>query len=130
MQKQEWDERQRQRSIRTLAESLRNGVREQQIQSARLYANLLDDIEEATLCFCAVQAYGEAIALARLRDREDLVETIILPHALSQASTYQHEMEEKEGKLERVVDRLQVIQKTKREAEEKEDVNGRIKAFL
>ena len=86
---------------------------------------MLDDIEEATLCFCAVQTYDEAIALARLRDREDLVETIILPHALNQASTYQHEMEEKEGKLERVVDRLLSIQKTKRETEKEEDVNGR-----
>lgn len=91
---------------------------------------MLDDIEEATLCFCAVQAYSEAIALARLRDREDLVETIILPHALNQASTYQHEMKEKEGKLERVVDRLHVIQKTKREAEKEEDVNGRVGLFL
>ena len=40
-----------------------------------MYVEYLEDVEEATVCYCAVQAYNEAIQVARKQDREDLVET-------------------------------------------------------
>ena len=89
-----------------------------------MYVEYLEDVEEATVCYCAVQAYNEAIQVARKQDREDLVETVIVPHALAQAETYQKEMAEKEGKLQRVVDRLLTLRKSKKqESEQLEDGN-------
>lgn len=88
-----------------------------------MYVEYLEDVEEATVCYCAVQAYNEAIQVARKQDREDLVETVIVL-ALAQAETYQKEMAEKEGKLQRVVDRLLTLRKSKKqESEQLEDGN-------
>ena len=89
-----------------------------------MYVEYLDDVEEATVCYCDVQAYKEAIQVVRKQDREDLVETVIVPHAITQAETYRKEMTEKEGKLERVVDRLLTLRESKRrESEQVEEGN-------
>lgn len=124
MQRQGGNRRQQLHDIRSLTESLRNGVRDQQLKAAQLFVEYLDDVEEATVCYCGVQAYSEAILVAREQDREDLIETVIIPHAMTQAEAYRKEMVEKEGKLQRVVDRLITLRESKkRELEQVEDGN-------
>lgn len=88
------------------------------MRAARLYADNLDDVEEATVVYCSIQAYATALATARLQNREDLVETVIVPQMVNTARGYVKEMEEKEGKLERVAERLLVVRETKRQAAE------------
>lgn len=66
-----------------------------------------------------------ALATARLQNRDDLIETVILPHVMNTANGYEKEMEEKEGKLERVAERLMTVRENKRQAAlAEEEIDG------
>ena len=68
-----------------------------------------------------MEAYLTAIAQCNKFDREDLVETVILPKVVEAATLYITDMAEKEEKLKRVVDRLLVLREKKLQQEEMDD---------
>ena len=82
--------------------------------------------------YCSVQAYTTALSTTRLQNREDLVETVIVPQMVGTARGYVKEMEEKEGKLERVTERLLVVRETKRKTAEiaEQEVDGRRRGYI
>ena len=73
------------------------------------------------MCLCSIQAYLRAIAISQQFDREDLIETVILPAIQAYYQSSLEQMKEKQEKLTRVVSRLQAIKEEKEKKIEREE---------
>ena len=121
----------RKQSIQKLCSHLRNGKAEDIEKAATIYVGFIyhsnkqieyeKDEEEAVVCLCSIQAYLRAIAISQQFDREDLIETVILPAIQAYYQSSLEQMKEKQEKLTRVVSRLQAIKEEKEKKIEREE---------
>lgn len=73
------------------------------------------------VCLCSVQQFVQAMAIAHKFDREDLIETVILPKIQEFYQSTLEGMKEKQEKLDRVVKRITAIHETKQKKEEEKE---------
>ena len=73
------------------------------------------------MCLCSIQQFVKTISLAHKFNRQDLIETVILPKVMEFYHSSMEMMKEKREKLERVVTRLTTIDSEKQHKEEERE---------